>query len=77
MGQPIVLSNGQHEIRIYMVQNRGRAVYQLSYYKNYVRNIPITFGNWAKANRYLPANRPTEFDGLMLSVATRAPMAHC
>lgn len=33
--------------------------------KNNVRNILITFGNWAKANRHLPANRPTEFDGLM------------
>lgn len=34
--------------------------------KNNVRKIFITFGNWAKANRYLPANRPTEFDGLMI-----------
>ena len=34
--------------------------------KNNVRKIFITFGNWAKANRYLPANRPTEFDALML-----------
>jgi len=34
--------------------------------KNNVRKILITFGNWAKANRYLPANRPTEFDGLMI-----------
>jgi len=34
--------------------------------KNNIRKIFITFGNWAKANRYLPANRPTEFDGLML-----------
>ena len=33
--------------------------------KNDVRKICITFGNWAKANGYLPANRPTEFDGMM------------
>lgn len=33
--------------------------------KNNVRKILITFGNWAKANRHLPTNRPTEFDGLM------------
>ncbi|OAM89688.1 hypothetical protein AW736_11950 [Termitidicoccus mucosus] len=34
--------------------------------KNDVRKICITFGNWAKANGYLPANRPTEFDGMMV-----------
>lgn len=34
--------------------------------KNDVRKICITFGNWAKANGYLPSNRPTEFDGMML-----------
>ena len=33
--------------------------------KNDVRKICTTFGNWAKANGYLPANRPTEFDGMM------------
>src|SRR6185295_8885644 len=31
MSQPIVLTNGQHEVKIYTVQNRGRAVYQLSF----------------------------------------------
>jgi len=34
--------------------------------KNDVRKICITFGNWAKANGYLPTNRPTEFDGMMV-----------
>ena len=34
--------------------------------KNNVRKICITFGNWAKAHRYLPTDRPTEFDGMML-----------
>lgn len=34
--------------------------------KNDVRKICITFGNWAKANGYLPLNRPTEFDGMMI-----------
>ena len=33
MSQPIVLTNGQHEIKIYTVQNRGRSVFQLSYYE--------------------------------------------
>lgn len=33
--------------------------------KNDVRKICITFGNWAKANGYLPADRPTVFDGMM------------
>ena len=33
--------------------------------KNDVRKICMTFGNWAKANGYLPANRPTEFDGMI------------
>jgi integrase len=26
----------------------------------------ITFGNWAKSHRYLPTDRPTAFDGMML-----------
>lgn len=34
--------------------------------KNDVRKICITFGNWAKARGYLPTNRPTEFDGMMI-----------
>lgn len=34
--------------------------------KNDVRKICITFGNWAKANGYLPGNRQTEFDGMMI-----------
>lgn len=33
MKQPIVLTNGQHEVKIYTVQNRGREVFQLSYYE--------------------------------------------
>lgn len=33
MNQPIVLTNGQHEVKIYTVQNRGRSVFQLSYYE--------------------------------------------
>lgn len=26
----------------------------------------MTFGNWAKAHRYLPGDRPTAFDGMLL-----------
>lgn len=33
--------------------------------KNNVRKICVTFGNWAKANRYLPTDRPTAFDGML------------
>ena len=33
--------------------------------KNDTRKICVTFGNWGKANGYLPANRPTEFSGMM------------
>jgi Site-specific recombinase XerD len=34
--------------------------------KNNVRKILISFGNWLKKNGYLPPDRPTEFDGMML-----------
>lgn len=34
--------------------------------KNDVRKLCITFGNWAKSHRYLPSDRPTVFDGMML-----------
>ena len=33
--------------------------------KNDTRKILNTFGNWAKANGYLPAGRPTEFEGMV------------
>jgi len=33
MSQPIVLTNGQQEVKIYTVQNRGRSVYQLSFHE--------------------------------------------
>ena len=33
--------------------------------KNDTRKICVTFGNWGKANGYLPTNRPTEFCGMM------------
>lgn len=48
--QPIVLTNGQHEIKIYTVQNRGRSVYQLSYYEGGHRERK-TFGKLAVARR--------------------------
>jgi len=34
--------------------------------KNDTRKILIAFGNWAKKQSYLPTNRPTEFDGMLL-----------
>ncbi len=37
MSQPIVLTNGQHEVKIYTVQNRGRSVYQLSFHEGGTR----------------------------------------
>jgi hypothetical protein len=43
----------------------SRVLHDTRLTKNNVRKILIAFGNWAKANRHLPANRPTEFDGLM------------
>ena len=50
MSQPIVLTNGQHEIKIYTVQNRGRAVYQLSFYEGGHRQRKM-FGKLAVARR--------------------------
>jgi len=50
MSQPIVLTNGQHEIRIYTVQNRGRAVFQLSYYEGGHRRRR-TYGKLSDARR--------------------------
>ena len=50
MKQPIVLTNGQHEIKIYTVQNRGRSVFQLSYYEGGHRERK-TFGKLSVARR--------------------------
>ena len=50
MSQPIVLTNGIHEIKIYTVQNRGRAVFQLSYYEGGHRQRK-TFGKVSVAKR--------------------------
>lgn len=50
MNQPIILSNGQHEIKIYTVQNRGRAVFQLSYYEGGKRERQ-TFAKVSDARR--------------------------
>ena len=50
MSQPIVLTNGQHEIKIYPVQNRGRSVFQLSYYEGGHRQRQ-TCGKLADARR--------------------------
>lgn len=50
MSQPIVLTNGQHEIKIYTVLNRGRQVFQLSYYEGGHRERK-TFGKLSVAKR--------------------------
>jgi integrase len=50
MNQPIILTNGQHEIKIYTVQNRGRAVFQLSYYEGGKRERQ-TFAKVSDARR--------------------------
>ena len=50
MSQPIVLTNGQHEIKIYTVQNRGRAVFQLSFYEGGHRQRQ-TYGKLSDARR--------------------------
>ena len=50
MSQPIILTNGTHEIKIYTVQNRGRAVFQLSYYEGGHRQRK-TFGKVSVAKR--------------------------
>lgn len=50
MSQPIVLTNGTHEIKIYTVQNRGREVYQLSFYEGGHRQRK-TFGKVSVARR--------------------------
>jgi len=50
MSQPIVLTNGQHEIKIYTVQNRGRAVFQLSFYEG-VHRQRQTYGKLCDARR--------------------------
>ncbi len=50
MNQPIILTNGQHEIKIYTVQNRGRAVFQLSYYEGGKRQRQ-TFAKVSDARR--------------------------
>ena len=72
MSQPIVLTNGQHEIKIYTVQNRGRSVYQPSFYEGGHRQRK-TF-----ANGQSPAARPNSFLGVLhhlcfhcLKVSTR------
>ena len=50
MSQPIVLTNGKQEIKIYTVQNRGRSVYQLSFYEGGHRERK-TFGKLSVAKR--------------------------
>jgi len=50
MSQPIVLTNGTHEIKIYTVQNRGRSFYQLSFYEGGHRQRK-TFGKVSVARR--------------------------
>jgi len=50
MAQPIILTNGSHEIKIYTVQNRGRSIYQLSYYEG-ARRERKTFAKLAVARR--------------------------
>lgn len=47
---PIVLTNGQHEVKIYAVQNRGRSVYQLSFYEG-GRRERKTFGKVSVARQ--------------------------
>ncbi len=42
MSQPIALTNGQHEIKIYTVKNRGRAVFQLSFYEAVIVSAKLT-----------------------------------
>ena len=56
MSQPIVLTNGQHEIKIYTVQNRGRSVFQLSYYEGGHRQRK-TFGKLSDARRETVVSR--------------------
>jgi len=50
MSEPITVTNGQNEIKIYTVQNRGRSIYQLSYYEG-GRRQRQTFGTLPKARR--------------------------
>jgi hypothetical protein len=50
MKQPIVLTNGNQEIKIYTVQNRGRSVYQLSFYEDSHRERK-TFGKLSVAKQ--------------------------
>ena len=37
MSKPVIVSNGSHEVRIYSVMNRGRRVFQISYYEGGMR----------------------------------------
>src|SRR5476649_903175 len=50
MSQPIVITNGKHDIKIYTVQNRGRSVFQLSFYEGGHRERK-TFGKLSVARR--------------------------
>jgi integrase len=50
MSNAITVSNGQQEIKIYTVQNRGHAVYQLSYYQAAARQRR-TFADLSDAKR--------------------------
>lgn len=50
MNQPIVLTNGEHEVKIYAVRNRGRLVYQLSFHEGGKRERK-TFGKVSVARR--------------------------
>lgn len=50
MNQPIVLTNGEHEVKIYTVRNRDRWSYQLSYHEGGKRERK-TFGKVSVARR--------------------------
>lgn len=50
MNQPIVLTNGEHEVKIYTVRNRDRWSYQLSYHQGGKRERK-TFGKVSVARR--------------------------
>src|SRR5688500_8061810 len=50
MNQPIVLTNGEHEVKIYTVRNRDRWSYQLSYHEGGKRERK-TFGEVSVSRR--------------------------
>lgn len=50
MSKPVIISNGTHEVRIYTVSNRGKQVFQLSYYEGETRQRK-TIGKLAEARQ--------------------------